>query len=347
MKLSNILQLSLSRDNFKDIDFNENYTLKFLTRDNFFKYYKELEQVISYISVELSSWQDRPSMDDIRLRFTKKSCCLLWIYNDEPIGWAWSNDNVTPDWVNSIRTLPKNTIYGGGAFLSRGIERPPNAGLIFYNLTFKFWLFNLDNEKIYQYSDKWNRVSSLLSYKCGFKKDNFIESNVFKERHLTPSQLNQLITLVDNANKPSDIELQHYVDNVYGVGKHLPHIAINGTKLSPLSINENSKLIEWLVNITGISSNSIHSLHTVDYPEGSKLKPHLDTRSSQTFVFILNQSEQGGDAMIAGKQYSFHAGTILEYNGQKVFHGVTEVTKGERKTLVMFHGHKSTIKSTI
>ena len=179
MNLSDIHQLSLSKKDFKEISYAENYSVKFLTPDNSSNYSRELQQVISYIPVDLPSWEDRPTMEDIRMRFDNKSHCLLWIYNNQPIGWAWSNSNVTLDWKNCIKTLPNGTIYGGGAFLSRSVDRPPNAGLIFYNLTFKFWLFELDNNTIYQYSDKWNRVSSILSYKCGFKNDSFIQDKFF------------------------------------------------------------------------------------------------------------------------------------------------------------------------
>lgn len=347
MNLSSIHQLSLSKKDFKDINFTENYRLKFLTRDNFFDYYKELEEIVSLISIELPSWEDKPTIDDVRSRFVNKCGCLLWIYNDEPIGWAWSNNSVTLDWKNSIRTLPNDAIYGGGAFLSRRVERPSNAGLIFYNLTFKFWLFKLNNNIIYQYSDKWNRVSTMLSFKCGFKYDSFIEDKFFRERYLTGPQFEKLVMMVDNAVTPSTEEAQHYYDNVYGVGKHLPNIARNGTFLTALSIEQNPELVDWLVNFTGIENTSIHSLHTVDYPQGSILAPHKDTRSSNTFVFILQNAEEGGDVILGKKIYNFTKGRVINYNGQKLMHGVTEVKKGYRKTLVLFHGHKSLKKSTI
>ena len=347
MNLSDIYQLSLSKKDFKEISYAENYSIKFLTPDNFSIYNKELQQVISYIPVDLPSWEDKPTMDDIRMRFDNKSHCLLWIYNNQPIGWAWSNSNVTLDWKNCIKTLPNGTIYGGGAFLSRSVDRPPNAGLIFYNLTFKFWLFELNNNTINQYSDKWNRVSSILSYKCGFKNDSFIQDKFFNERTLTTPQLDKLISMVDNANTPSTKESQHYYDNVYGVGKPLPKIARNGTFLTALSVNNNSELVEWLVNFTGIEKTSIHSLHTVDYPEGSDLKSHKDTRSSNTFVFILQDAVEGGGVIFNKKVYKFDKGKVINYNGQKLMHGVTEVKKGYRKTLVLFHGHKSLKKSTI
>ena len=76
---------------------------------------------------------------------------------------------------SKTKTLNENEIYGGGAFLSKKVNRPANSGLIFYNLTFDYWLNEMDNECIYQYSDDWNRVSSILSYKNGFEQFNFIK----------------------------------------------------------------------------------------------------------------------------------------------------------------------------
>ena len=77
--------------------------------------------------------------------------------------------------IESIQELSEGEIYGGGAFLSRKVERPPNSGLIFYNLTFDYWLNEMNNDCILQYSDNWNRVSSIMSYKNGFKNYNFIK----------------------------------------------------------------------------------------------------------------------------------------------------------------------------
>ena len=47
--------------------------------------------------------------------------------------------------------------------------------MIFYNLTFDYWLNEMNNDCILQYSDDWNRVSSIMSYKNGFKNYNFIK----------------------------------------------------------------------------------------------------------------------------------------------------------------------------
>lgn len=170
--------------------------------------------------------------------------------------------------------------------------------------------------------------------------------DLFKTHSLTYLELIDLVLLTEDAEGPDITESEHY-KKVYGIGIEQPHIVANGTKLTPLSIKNNPKLIERLVNFTGIDSNSIHSLHLIDYPLGSNLNTHLDSRSSHTFVFILENAFKGGDVIMEDKVYKFDAGTVLEYNGQKVMHGVTKIEKGSRQTLVMWYGHKSTTKSVI
>ena len=170
--------------------------------------------------------------------------------------------------------------------------------------------------------------------------------DLFKTHSLTYLELIDLVLLTEDAEGPDITESEHY-KKVYGIGIEQPHIVANGTKLTPLSIKNNPELIERLVNFTGIDSNSIHSLHLIDYPLGSNLNTHLDSRSSHTFVFILENAFKGGDVIMEDKVYKFDAGTVLEYNGQKVMHGVTKIEKGSRQTLVMWYGHKSTTKSVI
>ena len=170
--------------------------------------------------------------------------------------------------------------------------------------------------------------------------------DLFKTHSLTYLELIDLVLLTEDAEGPDITESEHY-KKVYGIGIEQPHIVANGTKLTPLSIKNNPKLIERLVNFTGIDSNSIHSLHLIDYPLGSNLNTHLDSRSSHTFVFILENAFKGGDVIMQDKIYKFDAGTVLEYNDQKVMHGVTKIEKGTRQTLVMWYGHKSTTKSVI
>ena len=82
---------------------------------------------------------------------------------------TFNKDNEKRKKNSVIQDLSEGELYGGGAFLSRKVERPSNAGVVFYNLTFDYWLNEMNNDCILQYSDDWNRVSSIMSYKNGFK----------------------------------------------------------------------------------------------------------------------------------------------------------------------------------
>jgi len=173
MDPSKIVQLRLLKKDYKDIPFKEPYAVRFVDKHNYRDHLSRLLRVTEMMVTDIQ-WIGIPDEDTLHKRFDQNSHCLIWEYNNQPIGWAWSNYNITIDWQEIYRKLPKGQIYGGGAFLSRKIKRPPNSGLIFYNLTFDYWLNKMNNDCILQYSDDWNRVSSIMSYKCGFKKFNFL-----------------------------------------------------------------------------------------------------------------------------------------------------------------------------
>lgn len=174
MNLDKIIQLKLDKNDFKKMSFSENYKVKFFDKSNYLENLSDFNYISSLMKKDFD-WSGIPTEETIHKRFECNSHCLFWIYDNDQIGWAWSNYNVTPLWEESIQNLNDGEIYGGGAFLSRKVNRPPNSGLIFYNLTFDYWLDKMNNHTIFQYSDDWNRTSSIMSYKNGFKKFNFIK----------------------------------------------------------------------------------------------------------------------------------------------------------------------------
>lgn len=176
MDIQKIVQLRLLKQDFKKLYFSENYSLKFLDKNNYKNYINDLLYVSSLMKQDFE-WIGIPNESTLHRRFIHNSHCLLSYFNNQLIGWVWSNYNVTPLWEESIQELSDGEIYGGGAFLSRKIKRPPNSGVVFYNMWFEYWLNEMNNNVIYQYSDDWNRASSIMSYKSGFKKFNFIKEN--------------------------------------------------------------------------------------------------------------------------------------------------------------------------
>ena len=89
---------------------------------------------------------DIPTEEVLQRRFGYNSHCLFWNLNNKPIGWAWSNYEVTPTWEESIQTLNE-----------------------------------MSNDCIYQYSDDWNRVSSILSYKMVLSNLTLLSKNYGRE----------------------------------------------------------------------------------------------------------------------------------------------------------------------
>lgn len=174
MNVDKIIQLRLLKSNFNKLDCNNRYSVLYVDSKNYLYYLKDLLHVSKMMRDDFD-WDGIPTEETLHSRFKHNSHCLFWLLDDSPIGCAWSNYNVTPYWEESIQELNENEIYGGGAFLSKKVDRPSNSGLIFYNLTFDYWLNQMGNDCIYQYSDDWNRVSSILSYKNGFEKFNFIK----------------------------------------------------------------------------------------------------------------------------------------------------------------------------
>ena len=174
MDINKIVQLRLLKKDFNKLVCDDIYSVLFVDKENYLGYVDKLLEVSSLMHLDFE-WDGIPTEEILHNRFEHDSHCLFWNLNNKPIGWAWSNYAVTPTWEESIQTLNENEIYGGGAFLSKKVDRPANSGLIFYNLTFDYWLNEMGNDCIYQYSDDWNRVSSILSYKNGFEQFNFIK----------------------------------------------------------------------------------------------------------------------------------------------------------------------------
>lgn len=175
MDINKIVQLRLLKKDFNKLVCDDMYSVLLVDKENYLDYMNELMEVSSLMHLDFE-WDGIPNEETLHRRFKHNSHCLFWKLNNKPIGWAWSNYEVTPIWEESIQALNTKEIYGGGAFLSRKVDRPVNSGLIFYNLTFDYWLNEMGNDCIYQYSDEWNRVSSILSYKNGFTNFNFLEN---------------------------------------------------------------------------------------------------------------------------------------------------------------------------
>ena len=104
MDTHEIIQLRLLKEDFKKITFLENYTTLFVDSSNYKEHLSDLLSVSDLMKLDFK-WEGIPNEETLHKRFEHNSHCLFWKYNDTPIGWAWSNHNVTPLWESSIQQL--------------------------------------------------------------------------------------------------------------------------------------------------------------------------------------------------------------------------------------------------
>lgn len=164
---------------------------------------------------------------------------------------------------------------------------------------------------------------------------------------LEEQNLQEIIDLVDSASEPTSEEMLHY-DKVYGPGiKSKVVKRAKGIVCKPLGIKNNPRLINILTEVTKLNQSSLVSVHKNSYKEGVSLGNHYDGQSRQTFVILLKVADEGGEFIFENKEYHFEKGSVLNYNGMKTNHGVSEVRKGFRETLVLFYGNEGFSKSTL
>lgn len=169
-----IVQLKLKVNKLKNIEFDEDYSIRFIDKSNYEKNIDDLLRVSKLMKKDFD-WEGIPNKETLHKRFQSNSLCLLSYYNNTLIGWIWANENYTPTWEESIQDLEDDEIYVGGSYLSKTVKRPSGSGLSFYYIWFKYFLYALNKNKAYSYVDDWNARSLDLAYKIGMKDYNFIK----------------------------------------------------------------------------------------------------------------------------------------------------------------------------
>jgi hypothetical protein len=133
-----------------------------------------LLKVIEYHHEDLE-WDAIPDLDEIKRRLDFGSYIGLNMFEDEPIGWNWTNpDCVTIDWKSHYQDLKPNEFYIGGTFFTRKAKPYPNSAMVAYRQGLEHYFNFHKKDTLYLYSDDWNRASSMLCYKCGLIKFNFL-----------------------------------------------------------------------------------------------------------------------------------------------------------------------------
>ena len=176
MKLNSkdIIQIRLLKENYKAFPPKSEYSMKYVDKNNFLEYDKDIKIVLDLINEELSDWELCPDYQTIVDRFDADSHCLLFYYNNRCIGWNWGNPKVCIDWITPLQDLKANEVYGGGCYVSRLVARPPHAGLYNYNLIFDYWIYKLGYDTVYGYIDSWNKAAIRVNWANGLHEFNYM-----------------------------------------------------------------------------------------------------------------------------------------------------------------------------
>tara|TARA_B110000858_G_scaffold7870_1_gene8470 strand:- start:987 stop:1517 length:531 start_codon:yes stop_codon:yes gene_type:complete len=176
MNNAEYVQLRLFRNDMNHIEPDSRYTNSFITLSNFQENVSKLQKVIDFLHQDLV-WDGIPTIDEVNERLVFGSVCMLWEFENKVVGWSWlNNECISIDWKSEHTTFKSKTEqYGGGAFLSKQNKPEPEAGYKFYRYGIENMFKYFNKETLYLYADDWNRASSILCYKIGFTKFNFLK----------------------------------------------------------------------------------------------------------------------------------------------------------------------------
>lgn len=154
---------------------------------------------------------------------------------------------------------------------------------------------------------------------------------------VSSSQLNNIIQALNNATLVSDDEFNRRVE-LNPAWKRIDE----GTDYSTMKVIHydisNVKLIEMLNELCGGKTENVTSLHVVEYFEGNYLRAHVDTSSRLTLNLLIESDCAGGDLIIEGKTAELNKpGDYVIYDGGTQKHEVTPITRGYRKTLIIWY----------
>ena len=115
------------------------------------------------------------------------------------------------------------------------------------------------------------------------------------------------------------------------------HSNITNTKLTHYSFR-NKRLNKIISDITQRDIKDAITIHIIEAQISTHTTPHIDRQSDLTLNVLLEDDFEGGylhinDIKVDGMRTK---GDYIIYNGSKEPHFVTSVTKGTRKTLVVW-----------
>lgn len=102
----------------------------------------------------------------------------------------------------------------------------------------------------------------------------------------------------------------------------------------------NDNLNKIITDLTKKNIKDAISLHLITSVPPRETKPHLDGHAVCTLVILLEDDFEGGDFYLNEKKTNLlkTKGEYVIYNGGIERHAVTKITKGIRKTLIVWYG---------
>lgn len=167
-------EMQIHKSEFTPLRIDDSFSTKIISK--FEDGEEEFKNFIHSIDTNLSDWEQRPTLEDIKDRLNGVSKCTMFYHNENKsaIGWGWFSHVFTYDWINEVHPLPTdNSTYWGGTYIRKELKIPKTTGLQMYNHGFK--LFLSFSDYMYGYMDSWNIAPIKICHKIGGRQFNFIK----------------------------------------------------------------------------------------------------------------------------------------------------------------------------
>jgi predicted 2-oxoglutarate/Fe(II)-dependent dioxygenase YbiX len=111
-----------------------------------------------------------------------------------------------------------------------------------------------------------------------------------------------------------------------------------GSNLTHYS-TKNETLNKIIKGLTNRETKDIIAFHTIESVPPCETKNHTDSHSVCTLNILLEDNFEGGEFYLNGKKYHGlkERGDYVVYNGGKDSHAVSKITKGVRKSLIVWY----------